>query len=383
MSRIVVNGCFLALDDDAARHARSLVVALRTVLPNTLHLALPDLGIVSAPPSMSVSLPPRWQGATGLAWEQTELPALLRDDDVLLSLGGTGPPRRRHVLGMPTLAPTNPHVADVDLRRFIAQTQPGTARRAAAIVTESSSHATRIREDFGVDNVHVIPTGIERPFTTASKDETTAAAFRPYALGVGAHHHASRLDWLAVRWQLVARSTPLNLVLTTSGTVAGPPTRLPAGVHVVVDPPDAQLAQLYANAHMVVFPGASDPTHDPTVDLLRALATGTPFLAADSPTTRELAVAPDVQLLPNLPGQPPGWTGSQAARVRTGWDVLMPDPDDDLPVTPQDERWVARMLEWAQFGAPVRPNDLRTKAAGYTWRASAERLARIVRTVAA
>jgi glycosyltransferase involved in cell wall biosynthesis len=306
---VAVNGRFLTMTTTGVqRYAREVLARLAPRLGDELVVIVPggdlvgggDAGALAA--LLAAPASPGHHGVRGHAWEQAVLPRLQRRSGAptLWSPCNWGPLRtRRQVVVFHDIAPLlHPEHFDRAYTAMARVLTPRLVRRAQVVCTSSHVAATTLREHLRVERVHVVRPGVGEPFTSVPLAGPGERA-RSHCLLVGANEPRKNAAFLTALWPEVHRRTGLELVLTrrtsvTSEARAVTPAVAP-GVRVVDDPGDAELARLYADALCVLWPSRYEGYGMP---LLEAMATGTPFLSTDVGAARDLAVDPDLQILP-------------------------------------------------------------------------------------
>lgn len=356
MPVVAVNGRFLTMSPTGVqRYAREILRRLdEHVDCGVVVLVPPDRRLELGDPRIEeVEQTEHWHGVRGHLWEQATLPRLARSagSNVLWSPCSWGPLAvRRHVPVIHDLGPLLEPQYFTPAYRGIARLLTGPlVRRATLVVTPSTRVRGELLERFplGPEGVLVIPPGVGPPFDTAPLDDLDRRSGR-YCLLVGAHDTRKNAEFLVGLWPQVHARTGLELHLTSRRFVTA--RRLPAleqaspGVVTHLDPTDDELARLYAGALCVVWPSRYEGYGFP---LLEAMATGTPFLATDVGAARELAVAPEEQI---------------------------------LPLDPQ--RWLERIANWHEQGVAELRRASAEKARGQTWDAAAARTADVLGRIA-
>jgi glycosyltransferase involved in cell wall biosynthesis len=177
--------------------------------------------------------------------------------------------------------------------RLFFQAAMHSARRARFVITSSAYGREQIlrRTRIAPDRVRVIAPGIPSSTHRGDAMRPPAAPAGPFALVVGINKPHKNLATLARAWALLGERPPLALV------GAGPrERRFPSledlaaqegarSVHVLGRVAAAELAWLYSNASLVLFPSRHEGFGFP---LLEAMAAGLPSIASDIPSLREL-----------------------------------------------------------------------------------------------
>ena len=287
-------------------------------------------------------LTPRRAGTalTGHLWEQLVLPGRFAGSGarLLLSPCNVGPVAVRHQLVV--IHDVAPFLhRDAFTASYGAQVrgvQLALARRGCAIATVSE----RSRRDIAstlrvpVDDVALVPPAVGPPFPAHDPGHGSTRC-----LFVGGHDERKNLAFLLGLWDTVHHRTGLELHVVGRSSSATTHVNVEArspGVVWHLDAADAELAVLYRSALCVLSPSRYEGFGLP---LLEGMAAGTPFLATDAGAAAELAVAPDVQLLPL---------------------------DADA--------WINRLLEWSRADlAPLRHASWE-RARSWTWERSTDAL---------
>jgi len=305
---VAVNGRFLTMTlTGVQRYAHEILPRLAASLDARLRVIVPPRRVLDAddPALGAIATTSTWHGVHGHYWEQVVLPRLVRElgARALWSPCSWGPIAvRRHVPVVHDIAPFvhGGHVTPMYwvLARLLT---PPLVRRAAFVATPSSGVRTDLVEQFRLDpdRVRTIPPGVGAPFDSWPLDDLERRP-RRYCVMVGAHDTRKNPGFLLDLWPDVRKRTGLELHLTYRSFVT---TRRqpdlgsskPDGVVLHADPTDEKLADLYANALCLLWPSHYEGYGFP---LLEATAVGTPFLATDVGAARELAVNPELQILP-------------------------------------------------------------------------------------
>jgi glycosyltransferase involved in cell wall biosynthesis len=305
---IAVNGRFLTMTPTGVqRYGREILERLASHAASRLVVLVPPNRVLEIANTnqalLNIGVTGQWHGARGHAWEQFALPRLVRrvGADVLWSPCSWGPiATRRQVLVVHDIAPlTHPEFFTRPYRSAARLLTSPLVRRTKLVVTPSTRVRNELTERFELaeDRVIVVPPGVGRPFDTWPLDDLAERA-GGYCVLVGAHDERKNADFLLQLWPEVYARTGLKLVLTrrsnVTARVASETADVP-GVVTHVDPTDSELARLYAGALCLVWPSHYEGYGFP---LLEAMAVGTPFLSTDVGAAAELAVEPDVQVLP-------------------------------------------------------------------------------------
>ena len=203
------------------------------------------------------------------------------------------------------------------------------ARRAAAVITDSEFSASEIREVYGLDRsrISVVPLGVGRAFApadTSAPVDLPAGVRSPFVLHVGDLHERRNLATVADA-VLEARKTPGNtsgLSLVLAGVDRGVADALcaiaarsgsPEAVVRLGAVSEAELLNLYRGAAALVYPSLYEGFGLP---VLEAMACGTPVIASHAASLPEVLGDAGVLLDPH---DVPAWT---AAIIQ-----LVNDPD--------------------------------------------------------
>ena len=223
-------------------------------------------------------------------------------------------------------------------------------RTATLVIANSPPTAERLRELYGEREIAVLPNGVDWPEHLPQKDWAHAASHIAYA--------GSFFGWKGVADLVQAASDLSGCGITLYGgdaaQLARERGRAPAAGarlefrgHV----PQQEVMRGLASACIAVLPNRDDPDSRYTspIKLFEYMAAGCAIVASDLPPLRAV-LAED-----------------EAAWVRPGDPVSLADGIRRLAADPERAR---RMGERA-----------REKARGYTWRARAERLAGLLRSI--
>lgn len=351
-SLVAVNGRFLTMTPTGVqRYAREILSRLGDGLEGQLRVIVPPDRVLTVDDPVLWKIEPesRWHGIRGHAWEQLVLPRIVRRtrSAVLWSPCNWGPiALRRQVPVIHDIAPLiQPEYFTVAYRGIARVLTGPIVRRAVRVTTPSSRVREELLERFSLppDGVLVVPPGVGAPFTTVPLDDLDCRGGR-YCLHVGAHDSRKNVDFLLEIWPGVHARTGLELHLTHRRFVIASRRQAlenrSAGVVVHVEPTDDELAELYAGALCLLWPSHYEGYGFP---LLEAMATGTPFLAADVGAAAELAVDPAEQILPL---------------------------DKDA--------WVRRIDEWSRSGVGRLREESVVRARSRTWEAAAGHTAELL-----
>ena len=339
---LVVDGRFLTMQlTGVQRYATELLHHLPDRVDGDVLVAVPPGQLLDARDAEGLAAVPRsdrWHGPRGHAWEQAVLPWLVRraGGGPLFSPASWGPAavRRQVVLVHDLLPQLHPEYFTAGYRRMADLLTPLLVRRHIRLAATCGAVADDIARAYGVprDRVSIIPPGVGHPFADWPDD---AGDDRPagYCMAVGAHDRRKNVRFLLDWWPKVHADLGIELIVTTRGSSN---VRFSedlgdvAGVRVVTDPSDVELAGLYAGAMFLLWPSLAEGYGLP---LLEAMAVGTPFLSTATGAAPDLAVDPR-QILPLEPDR---WTealgrwheegvaglrrSSRAAAMRFSWDA--------------------------------------------------------------
>ncbi len=203
------------------------------------------------------------------------------------------------------------------------------ARRAAAVVCPSQFSADEVSSVLGAEPVTAIPNGVDRRFfaaTPLSEDDLARLGIRlPFVLHAGGSTRRKNLEGLAEAWPLVRAAQPhVSLVMV------GPPDerrdRAVAGLPEVVRTgrvSDDTMAGILAAAAAIVVPSRYEGFGLPA---LEGMAAGTPVVAARRASLPEVCGDAAYLVEPDGPGLAEGivaaltddrTTAAQVARGRT------------------------------------------------------------------
>lgn len=250
-------------------------------------------------PDSRVAVPKGWTGTpathglevirtgrtSGHLWEQLELPAALRRNEILLSPANSGPWHvRRQVVVVHDLAVIHhPEWFDRRFATWYRLLLPGLIRRAAGIITVSAASERDLQRTYGTEpgRTHVVP-----PFTIPpARTMTDAGIGSPFYLLVASQDPRKGID-RALHWYSTLQHPPFKLV------IAGRPSRVfKPVVHGAVDGvihlttvDDDRLDALYRGAIALIQPSRYEGFGLP---ILEAMARGCPVIASDLPVFRE------------------------------------------------------------------------------------------------
>ncbi len=165
---------------------------------------------------------------------------------------------------------------------------PRLCRTVRAILTVSEFSKGRLVETCGVppEKVFVVHNGITPPTATVEP----MAQERDFILCVGSLEPRKNLLRLLEAWRKIAPVDVKLYIAGASGRVfrETSPLDLPAGVRLLGQLDDAQLAALYSNARAVVYPSLYEGFGFPP---LEAMSHGKGTLVSDIPPVREITPA--------------------------------------------------------------------------------------------
>lgn len=183
--------------------------------------------------------------------------------------------------------------SEPSLAAYLRSAVPRSLRRASQIITVSASVAAELVEayPFTEARVRAIPNGV-RPPTSASRHHVPDGP--PTILIVGTIEPRKNLTTLLDAMPYVWRELP-DARLVVAGRVGWRSERImeklreacrTSGVTFVDQPPDIQLARLFEEASLFVYPSAYEGFGLP---VLEAMAHGLPVIASDIASLRETA----------------------------------------------------------------------------------------------
>ncbi len=282
---------------------------------------------------------PAFAHAAGHAWEQTALPVLARRSALVLGPANTAPlAGTTNVVMVYDVAPFAGRWYSPGYARWHRFALPRLARRARLVITTSEVVAGQISQLFQIDRARVatIPLGVAGRFTTPPDPGPLLQRLgleRPYVLAVGTDTPRKNLALLdRIAPQLAAEG--LDVALAGSSRPYMPRGEYQARSLGYL--PEADLPALYAGAAALAMPSLYEGFGLPC---LEAMAAGTPVVASD-----------------------------RGALPQTCADAA-------LLIDPDDEQGFADAL--LRAAAPGRERERlvelgRRRAAGFTWRRTAE-----------
>lgn len=275
--RIAIDGkCLVSPRAGVARYAEGLLAAIRDLSPE-------DFDLTVLQPSSAIGT---------LHWTLVDLQrASGRGYDLLHLPFYYGPlwPRCPVTVAIHDILPiTHPEWFPANWPSPVRWLTPRTARRAAAVVTDSAAVADAIRERLRVpdDRIRVIPHAVDhRIFAPPSATATVGASSGlgptpPYLLQVGAIEPRRGTD-LAIAATRVVRECFPDLELVLIGEPRTPVPALesaPSWVRRIGRVDDRDLPALYAGAAAVIAPSRGEGFDLP---VLEALACGAAVVASD------------------------------------------------------------------------------------------------------
>lgn len=179
-------------------------------------------------------------------------------------------------------------------RRAMAEVQLQGLRRAAVVFTSTAVTAEELVSSAGLEKEKVVVapygTGPEYALSGPEAAELSpvraALAGRPYLLHVGSGAPRKRLDRLAAIHAQLRQEFPSLLLVQHGAPADALPANAEAGVVRTAGAlPPAAIASLYRGASAVLQPSDAEGFGLP---VLEALACGTPVVASDLPTVREV-----------------------------------------------------------------------------------------------
>lgn len=224
------------------------------------------------------------RGGRGHAWEQGALFRATRDD-VLVSLGNSGPLRhKRHVLALHDAHIYEiPHAFSWRYRVWHSAVRPVLARRAAALIAVSRHAAGQLAHHLNVDAARfsLVPNAADH-ILRQNSDPTVPDRYGllrgGYLLAVGNHSPNKNLNALIAAHSRAGPGVPA-LAIAGGFTPGIAHRHLPgnARVHLLGRVPDADLRGLYQGAAGFVFPSLHEGFGIPP---LEAMTLGVPVICA-------------------------------------------------------------------------------------------------------
>jgi len=287
-----------------------------------------------------VAPPPALAHRAGHLWEQAILPLHARGARAVLSPANLAPlalGARNAVLIHDAVALRHPEWYSRGYVAYQRALLPRLARKAGLVLTVSEFSKRELVDALGAppERVVVVPNGVDERFHPGADVESARMALRlkyPYVLAVGTRIARKNLGGLeAAARALVDRGVEL-VAAGSARAYMRDEGRTP--VRALGYVPEEHLPGLYAGAEALIMPSLYEGFGLPVIE---AMASGTPVVAADRAALPEVA----------------------------GGAALLFDPDDPDAAGAALER------------ALDDPGDLRARglerAAGFTWRATAER----------
>ena len=289
---VAVNGRYTRMHvSGVQRYATELVRHLVSADAVRWRLIVPPARIESGLPDVVPGS--RWSGWKGHLWEQAALPMLSRQAhaDLLVNLCNWGPVgKRRQLVALHDAAtfvtPQFFSPAYLQWNRFATRRIGSTADR---IATLSQATRRQLVEYAGIDpnRVVVVPPGVDSDrFTPGLRTEGHRP---PYLLLVGGHDRRKNAAFV-MGWYGEARrrfGVDLRVVVHPRSQPHGSLRWEGPGVVVHEFLRDDELASLYANAEVVLWPSYYEGFGLP---LLEGMAAGTPFVSTAVGAAEELAV---------------------------------------------------------------------------------------------
>lgn len=348
----VINGRFLTQPvTGVQRYARELIKALDALL---IEGALPGLRLeIVAPRGVSetlglTSIPVR-QGGTlrGHAWEQVELPSLT-GGRVLLSLCNTGPAAvRRQVVTIHDAAVfARPRAYSLAFRVWYRTLLRHLARSALGVITPSAFSRRALSRYCGVDEhrLEIVPHGHEHVLTFPSDQaviERHGLGTRPFVLAVASMTANKNIATIAAAKAHVGEDIDVVVAGGRNAKVFAAHS-VPPTVRCLGYVTEGELRALYEKALCLVHPSWHEGFGFPP---LEAMACGCPVIASRAGALQEVC----------------------------GDAALYCKPDDGEELAAR----IREVVDDASLRLRLREAGHR-QAAGFTWRASALRHARIL-----
>lgn len=224
---------------------------------------------------------------------------------------------------------------------LVAACQSGPIRGLVAI--SAAARDALVAAGAPTELVHVLPSGVDLDAFTRVPELLPADLETPRALYVGRISHDRGLGLLE---RIAAAGWPVRLI----GPCADTPRGDIENLHLSATVPHREVPDAYAGAAIALMPYQPELRHADSISplkLFEAMAAGRLVIASDLPPIREL-VTPGVNGLLLPPADPDAWLGAM------GW----------VEANPQVALGMARAA--------------RRSAEGYSWRARAERLCRLL-----
>ncbi|MGB3242940.1 MAG: glycosyltransferase family 1 protein [Sulfitobacter sp.] len=355
MADLLLNARFLMRAPTGVDRTATELVSALLELPHapTLRALRPGGAIANEPdrpPSLlavTSVLPSQWPGQL---WEQITLNSM-RPDDWMLSLCNMGPVRRKRQIVMIHDAQVfrQPQSYSRMFRAWYNVLQPRLGHRASRVLTVSEHSRSEILH-FGLapaDRIDVIPNGADHILRIAPDPETlTRHRLQPggYLLAIGSIAPHKNLPFL-VNAARARQNRDMPLVIAGGGnaTIFGAEgIAASEDVRILGRVSEGELRALYNNARALVFPSITEGFGLPAAE---AMACGCPVIASTGGAIPE--VCGDSTILLD-PGDTAGWTHA-------------------MDTIASDDALCDRLSRQG-----------RNRAASMTWRASAERLVKIL-----
>jgi glycosyltransferase involved in cell wall biosynthesis len=163
---------------------------------------------------------------------------------------------------------------------------PLIARRACRVITVSEFARAELRELLGLDDVSIVPGGVDPAFSPAADVDRARAALslaRPYVLCVASQTARKNLGALVPAARSLAREG-VDVVVAGGRRPQFASEQGLAALQLLGGVPDGLLPGLYAGAEVFALPSHYEGFGLP---VLEAMAAGTPVVAADAPALPE------------------------------------------------------------------------------------------------
>ena len=233
----------------------------------------------------------RIQGWQGHTWEQFILPKRVNGNSILWSPANTGPLMiRNQVLTIHDLSPLeHPEWFRGSFAAWYRLFLPMLAKRVQRIFAPSEYVKQKVMRRFGIENVIVIPNGVNYSFFHPEAIQKEFDLPTCYILFVGSLAPRKNLNLLLRAWSdIKSEFKEARLIIVgVSGYVFGP-VHLPDDLQQIrflgyVE--DEVLAGLYANATVLVLPSQEEGFGLPAVE---AMASGVPVIVSDGGALPEI-----------------------------------------------------------------------------------------------
>ena len=239
-------------------------------------------------------------GIAGHIWEQTILPGMLREGDLLWSPANSGPlliPDQ--VLSIHDLAVIeHPEWFNPKFARWYRFLIPRIIKGASLLITPSNYTKIRIQDTFWIspDKIKVVPPGVNLdlfrapPIQEQAKTRNIYGIDVPYCLVVGSLEPRKNLDRLFQAWKLsrAAKNGYHLIVVGAGGRMFRNPDYdpLPENVLLAGMLGDQELVSLYAGARAFILPSLYEGFG---LTVLEAMACGAPVVASNTGAIPETA----------------------------------------------------------------------------------------------